>query len=313
MLTEALRSASQQVRRAALEILANLNQAPAEVIETLKVALEDEDQQVRVMAVNALGHWREHSTEVIEILRSTLSENDQQVRLAAVETLGQLDKAPAEAIELAKVALEDEDQQVRVTVAYAIGDLGDASSAAIDTLSSALGNGHDVVVSDAALYALNKLGETSPEAVRVLEQALESESQRVRFSVADSLLELGKDPSELIQVLLEAVREHPSFIKRRDFAHLLSQSNVCIEDVISTLMMGFTDEDNDVRTACAEALAGLGRIHSEVTEEITSRLIEALTDPKFDPVDRYAGRSGHDYAFDGLWMLIIGEQAEVAV
>ncbi len=41
---------------------------------------------------------------------------------------------------------------------------------------------------------------------------------------------------------------------------------------------------------------------------MANTLIQAMVDPRFDVVDSIEQRTGHDYAFDSLWMLMVGEQ-----
>jgi hypothetical protein len=43
-----------------------------------------------------------------------------------------------------------------------------------------------------------------------------------------------------------------------------------------------------------------------MAEPITTALLAAIEDPAFDARDDYDKRTGHDYAFDGLWMLVVG-------
>jgi hypothetical protein len=59
--------------------------------------------------------------------------------------------------------------------------------------------------------------------------------------------------------------------------------------------------------AQAEALARLGRRYPDQAEAISARLAQALEDPAFDEPDGVSGRAGHDFAFDGLWLLVAGE------
>jgi hypothetical protein len=62
-----------------------------------------------------------------------------------------------------------------------------------------------------------------------------------------------------------------------------------------------------VRSACAEALSRLGQHDSTAMKTIATVLVQAVEDPRLDSVDNVAGRTGQDYAFDGLWTLLAGE------
>ena len=65
------------------------------------------------------------------------------------------------------------------------------------------------------------------------------------------------------------------------------------------------DEANYVRTACTEALAQLGRRFPGAAETIERKFLQAIEDPEFDKPDS-TRRSGHDYAYNGLWLLVVG-------
>ncbi len=49
--------------------------------------------------------------------------------------------------------------------------------------------------------------------------------------------------------------------------------------------MGLTDDDDEVRTACAQALARLGQRYGEASDRIAKMLMQAIRDPMFDKVD----------------------------
>jgi len=61
-----------------------------------------------------------------------------------------------------------------------------------------------------------------------------------------------------------------------------------------------------VRTVCAYALAQLGQGFSSASETIAKELLQAIEDPKFDKFDSTGWRSGHDYAYEGLWLMVVG-------
>jgi hypothetical protein len=76
------------------------------------------------------------------------------------------------------------------------------------------------------------------------------------------------------------------------------------------LWLGLLDEYFDVRTACAKALAQLGRRFPNAVEAIERKFIEAIEDPRFDKPDSVINRSGHDYAYGGLWLLVVGGELQ---
>ena len=132
----------------------------------------------------------------------------------------------------------------------------------------------------------------------------------VRYSAAGSLGQLGPASPEVVQTLIESLPRTDSWSVRRDAARLLGQIGTVEESLTLALWRGLSDGDDDVRTACAEALALLGRRFPDAAETIAEKLVQAITDPAFDQPDKYQGRTGHDYAFDGLWLLVAGGASE---
>ena len=145
------------------------------------------------------------------------------------------------------------------------------------------------------------------ELVAILSNSLGDDDANVRYRAAQSLGQLGQATPEVVQVLLDGAHLAPSWSTRRDYINLVGKIGKYDQQTVDVLLMGFTDQDNGVRAACAQALARLGQRNPEAVEEIASTLIQTLEDPRFGPVDPYAKRTGYDYAFDALWMLIVSE------
>jgi hypothetical protein len=53
-------------------------------------------------------------------------------------------------------------------------------------------------------------------------------------------------------------------------------------------------------------LAQLGQRYPDSAERVVEVLVEALQAPAFAKPDMFSSRPGHDYAFDGLWLLVVG-------
>ena len=246
--------------------------------------------------------------ELIAPLTDGLSDADESVRRAGAESLVRLGQASPEAVGVLREALGSDDESVRFRVVASLAKLGQTSPEAVGVLREALGS-DDWGVRIAAAESLVRLGQSPSEAVGALREALGSDDERVRFQAVMSLAELGQASPEAVgALLLKEVRHAESWRIRHDYADLLGQIGRYDEQTVDVLLMGLTDDDNDVRAACAQALARLGRHSPQASEAIASTLIQAIEDPKFDSVDSYEGRTGHDYAFDSLWMLIVGEQ-----
>jgi HEAT repeat protein len=71
----------------------------------------------------------------------------------------------------------------------------------------------------------------------------------------------------------------------------LGQLNQADATIVTLLWQGLLDTDNDVRRACAQALAQIGKRESGLRPLIEKKLLEALDDPKFEVRARFTDRS----------------------
>jgi hypothetical protein len=108
---------------------------------------------------------------------------------------------------------------------------------------------------------------------------------------------------------VEVLQKAKAWSLRREAAALLGKLSTCEESTLDALWSGLLDSHSDVRTHCAQALALLGHRFPKVSETIAAKLIVALQEPAFAQPDTRQGRTGHDYAFDGLWALVSGRSA----
>ncbi len=228
---------------------------------------------------------------------------------SAAGSLGQLGQASPEVIAALLAALHDAETDVRSFAAVSLGQLGQTSPEAIAALLAALHDAEADVRSFAAV-SLGQLGQTSPEVIAALLAALHDAEAEVRSSAAVSLAKLGQTSPEVIEGLLEGLRKAESWSIRRDSARFLGQIAQADEATLDALWDGLLDDDNDVRTACAQALAQLGRRFPTITQSLEARFVEAIQDPKFDERDKFIDRPAYDYAYDGLWLLVVGEELE---
>ncbi len=148
----------------------------------------------------------------------------------------------------------------------------------------------------------------APTLSSALLTALRDEDATVRYRAATSLVQLGQASPEVVAGLIDVLQNADSWIFRRDSAHLLGQMSLVTDSVIFALWRGLLDSDNRVRTSCAQSLALLGRRFPDMAETIAAKLVQAIQEQEFDKPDtvEFSRRTGHDYAFDGLWLLVEG-------
>jgi len=134
-------------------------------------------------------------------------------------------------------------------------------------LSNSLGD-DDANVRYRAAQSLGQLGQATPEAVEALMGALGDGYADVRYRATESLGQLGQAAPKVVQVLLDGAHLAPSWSTRRDYINLVGKIGKYDQQTVDVLLMGFTDQDNGVRAACAQALARLGQRNPEAVEEI---------------------------------------------
>jgi HEAT repeat protein len=245
----------------------------------------------------------------VDALVAALGDDDGNVRDRAAGSLGQLGQASPSVVRALVDALSDDEIAVRDSAAGSLGQLGQASLPVVEALVAALGD-DEVVVRYRAAGSLGRLSQTSPSVVDALMAALGDDEVAVRYRAAGSLGQLGQASPQVVGMLLEALQKASNWSVRRDAGRLLGQFGAAKESFILALWRGLLDMDKGVRTACAEALARLGRRFPEAAGVIAAKLVQAIRDPKFDKPDVLTRRSGHDYAFEGLWLLVSGGEGE---
>ena len=144
----------------------------------------------------------------------------------------------------------------------------------------------------------------------LLVNALHDTNASVRFQAAESLGQLGQASPEVIEGLCEALQKSRRTEIRHEAARLLSQIGKGDSVTVDILWSGLLDEDGPVRSACAQALARLGKRSTLMTPVIEKRLVQAIQDQPFAKLDQMRGRPAYDYAYEGLWSLAVSSEVE---
>jgi HEAT repeat protein/energy-coupling factor transporter ATP-binding protein EcfA2 len=299
-LIAALGNERSRVRFWAAEILGELDKASPQVADALIAALSDDDSDVRDRAAGSLVQLSQASPQVTDALIAALSNDKVHVRSWAAGSLGQLGQGSPQIVEALLAALGDVSPNVRSRAARSLGQLGQASPQVVDALLAALGD-DDWPVRSSAAGSLGQLGQASPQVVDTLLTALDDDDANVRYRAAWSLGQLGQASPQVAEILTEVLQKVDDWTRRYDAARLLGQVVTVDESLVLALWSGLLDEDGDVRAACAEALSNLGRRFPAASDAIAAKLVQAIRDPEF---------AGHDYAFDGLWLLMAGERGD---
>jgi len=306
--------ADSDTRLAVVEYLKDLKEDSPEVITALINSLHnDADSDVRHAAVRTLRDLGQASSIVIKAFINALyKDTDSKVCLSAIRSLGGLGQASPEVVTALTNALHnDPDPDVRYAAAWNLVILLPASAEVTKALIKSLDNDPVPFVRRVAARSLERLGQASLEVVTALTNALHNDpDSEVRSEAAMSLGKLDQALSEVIPMLLNTIYTAKSWSIRSASAFLLGQIGQSDEPTVQALWHGLLDTDNDVRTACAQALAQLGQRFPNSAETIERKLVQAIVNPEFDKLDSMSRRSGHDYAYDGLWLLVVGGEIE---
>jgi len=116
----------------------------------------------------------------------------------------------------------------------------------------------------------------------------------VRMQAAWGLGQLGQASPEGVDELYEALQKASSTTIRLEAARLLGQIGRGDSATVDVLLSGLLDEDDEVRSACAQALARLGKRRTTMPPLIEEHLVQAIQDPQFGKPDRVRGRPAYD-------------------
>jgi HEAT repeat protein len=298
-------SDSAAVRRRAAELLGDVGDDSAEVVDALvRAASDDDDGGVRAAAVDSLDAL---GTEYVERLIGELAGVDTggaewrtatafvgaldadrpELRMAAATALGDLDQRDGVGPLVSR--LDDEDPRVRIRIATALGRLGYPE--AVEGLTSVLGVEHDAT-RQAAADALATI--ESDEALDALRTRIDDEDESIRRTVVSAL---GNATSEgPVPDLVEALSDGSRLVRRAalfSIIELLSnvpgeRSHRVREAVVDHLR---SSDDEAVVAPLVDILVEtvesaprrnaawlLGRVADEADGPVVDALVECLDD-----------------------------------
>ncbi len=168
---------------------------------------------------------------------------------------------------------------------------------------------------DVRYYVAQSLGQVGSGSTQVIAGLLttlkEDKSANVRYRVVESLVRLAQIiADESSDILLDALKNSNNWAVRRDAARLIGRFGKNSEQYIQSLHRKLLDRDSDVRIACVHGLVLFARRFPATYATIEKLFIQAIEQPKFDKKDDISERSAHDYAYDGLWLLVVGGEIE---
>ncbi|HEU4325416.1 MAG TPA: HEAT repeat domain-containing protein [Roseiflexaceae bacterium] len=193
---------------------------------------------------------------------------------------------------------------MRASAVEVLGRLGGGVEGA---LRAALEDSHPIVRAR-AVEVLGRLGGGVEGGVGALRAALEDSDPNVRARAVAALGRLGYTTDTLCAQALNGLAEATDSQVRKRLAAYISGAAQPDPAVLDALQGGLLDRADDVRRACAAALAQLGRRFQNHVAQIEARLLHAIHDPAFakQSQDTFIFRTSQDYAQEGLWLLVAG-------
>jgi HEAT repeat protein len=251
----ALKDHQAEVRRFAAEALGQI--AEAEAVPALLQAMHDQHEHVRKAAAMALGR-----IGAIPRLVQALNDPDVEVRNVAAETLRKISKS--QAIPNLALMLKDHKDYVRKASADTLKQIND--NRIIPPLVQALKD-NNKEVRLIAVEALGEIGERENLHSRILAvpgltELLNDPDRQVRWAAAYALGRI-RDPIA-VPALVKALKENKDYVKRT-LADALRR--IATVQAVPYLVQSLSDSDADVRAIAAEAL---GRISE--SEPVSFRL-----------------------------------------
>jgi HEAT repeat protein len=310
------------VRGSAVESLAQLGRVSKEVVNSLLNARNDDDFLVHRAALQSLKQIIQASDEVVSILLVTLCDSHADVRRTSAESLGLLGQGQTskEVVTALLNTLCDHDFSVRRHAVESLGQLGPVSDKVVTALLKTLHDDSEPAVRVAAAKSFEKsppTQEVQAKLTKALSRALHDDSLEVCYQAAIGLGKLRQGSSDIEAIdlwqqvlpdmeimLFKALQSAESWPVRRDAALLLGQVGQSTSS--TALLNGLRDKYSLVCTACAQALAELGKRYPKTAEIVENELAQVIEDPEIDRLNE----SFRDNAFNGLWLLVVGDEIE---
>ncbi|MEM7535957.1 MAG: HEAT repeat domain-containing protein [Chloroflexota bacterium] len=235
------------------------------------------------------------------------------IRFGATQSLVRLGKVSPEVTLSLSAALKNKNWDVRFGATQSLAQLGQTNP---EVTQKILSNLIDALMDSSwdvryyAVQSLVHLGRANPNVVpEILSNLLDTFKYGhidVRSCVAIGLAQLGQTSPEVITSLVAAFKSHDTYYDVRcDAARLVGELMTPDVDVLDTLRDGLLDDENGIRTSCSTAFARLGERFPDAVEGIVTLLVTAIDDLIFENVSMWDNRTAQDYAYDGLWQLVV--------
>jgi HEAT repeat protein len=180
-----------RIRRAAVEVLEELEEKALPVLGALIAATKDPDRFVRWTAAKAIGTLPpEQAGPAILALATMLADPDINIRIAAGTSLEAMGPYGKPAVPAMAQAIRTGDVEARLAVLYALLKVGpEAAQQAVPSLILVLGTADPRVVKSAC-EVIAEIGPPAAEAIPTLRRLLGHDDAEVRAAASEAILSI---------------------------------------------------------------------------------------------------------------------------
>ncbi|MBI1852312.1 MAG: HEAT repeat domain-containing protein [Planctomycetes bacterium] len=284
-----------RLRIAAVRTLNMIGADDPAIVEQLGRSLSDNDPEVRRGAAMALEQTTTKDVGLVPTLVKLLADGDARVRGASAIALGSFGDAGSPGIPALLAMLEDPDQRLHSVAARALGGIGARASEAVPQLIQAifgskskmldLGQAMMPGLQDIDFYvALGHIGKAAvPELETVLAKNLSDEDAKkmvlvlrrigtdaiptlrtvakagspdIRIWAAQTLLDLGAEPGDVLPVALDVLKSS-SFRAREKALWIVDALGPKAKDALPAVARATQDTEAHVRLAAFRAIGSM--------------------------------------------------------
>ena len=233
---------------------------------TWKKSLRDGNPLVRTEALRAL---KDGGKDAIPVLAELVKAEDAgvEVRCVAIDFLGQLGEEGRAGAQVLTTALKDADPHIRKVAAAALGKISPTSPEAVPLLI-------DLLETDARIAAARTLSVYGPEAreaVAALQKLLKDPEGEMRWNAARTLGKIGPDARPAVPLLIAATTDEDALV-REHAAEALGDIGPQAREGVQALIDALKDKDPRVRRDAVRALGQIGAAAKPAIAAVRERL-----------------------------------------